>query len=49
MVNFEGQEVKGQGHTRPKIWRRGGGIILDFLGRVAFLILPDLATDLITN
>ena len=31
------QKVKGQGHC----WRRGGGIILDRLGRVVFLVVDE--------
>ena len=37
MVNFGGQEVKGQGHMTPKL--DGGGIILDDLRSSRFFSL----------
>ena len=40
-VNFGGQGVKGQGHTRPKLyleaWRRHRSRVSTVLGRVSFL------------
>jgi len=39
-INFGGQEVKGQGHVRPKIdleaWRRHNSLILNHVGSSSF-------------
>jgi len=37
-INVVGLEVKGQGHTRPKLFQFESleGIILGFLGRIRF-------------